>query len=67
MQQLIELETKVAFQERTIQELNDALSAQQMQLNSLQRTCAALVDKVRELGSQESSMINAGVEIPPHY
>lgn len=41
-QRLIELETRLAFQEQAMEELSDALAAQQRQLDTMEQRCARL-------------------------
>lgn len=65
-QQIDELQSKVAFQEHTIESLNQALSLQQGQLIELQRKLDFVVDKLKDL--QQSNIANASDETPPpHY
>ena len=65
-QQIDELQSKVAFQEHTIESLNQALSLQQGQLIELQRKLDFVVDKLKDL--QQSNIANASEETPPpHY
>lgn len=60
-----ELETRQAFQDDTIQALNDVLVVQQRTLERMQRQVAALIKRQDEMGGQfEASEEEAP---PPHY
>ena len=63
---LVEIETKMAFQENTIKDLSDAVYSQQKQLDVINKTLKLLVDQI-----DESSLIsprgNLKDEKPPHY
>jgi len=63
---LIEIETKMAFQENTIKDLSDAVYSQQKQIDTLNKTMKQLVDQI-----EDSSVISPrGTlkdEKPPHY
>ena len=60
-----ELETRLAFQDDTIQALNDVLVVQQRTMERLQRQVAALIKRQDEMGGQfEASKEDAP---PPHY
>lgn len=61
---IIDIETRLAHQEVTLQELNDAMSSQQAQIMDLERLCKTLIDRVRALSEGD---INSGEEKPPHY
>ncbi|MDV7105434.1 SlyX family protein [Vibrio sp. TH_r3] len=67
LQQRIEdLEYKAAFQEQTIDELNEALSQQQLLINKMQDQMKYVVGKVKNMDS--SNMADASEETPPpHY
>ncbi|KMK51297.1 SlyX [[Actinobacillus] muris] len=63
---LTELETKVAFQEQTIEELNQALIIQQFALDKLQHQVRHLAEKLQ--GVQTSNVASQAEETPPpHY
>ncbi len=62
---LLELETRVAFQEDTIQKLDDALASQQQQIMDLERQIQLLGMQIKEI---EAVPAPAGPEAPPpHY
>ena len=63
---LIKIETKLAFQEHTIKELNDVLYDQQKQIDQLESTCKDLVDRINGL-SEDIGEVKTNEEKPPHY
>lgn len=67
MQQiLIELETKIAFQEQTIEDLNQALIQQQFAIDKLQLQVRNLAEKLQ--GISGSNVASRAEETPPpHY
>ncbi|MCW8109021.1 SlyX family protein [Alteromonas ponticola] len=61
-----ELQTKVAFQEHTIELLNDALASQQHQLDKLQYQMKQVLQKVKAI--EPSNIAKPSEETPPpHY
>ncbi len=48
-ERLVDLETKLAYQEDTIQALNQVVCEQQKQIDQLAATCKLLVDRIRQL------------------
>jgi SlyX protein len=67
IQQDIEiLQMKVAYQEDTIEQLNLIVTAQQTQIQQLEKFTASIVEKLKTLQTQESP-INDATELPPHY
>ncbi len=63
---LAELEVRVAFQERTIQELNDVVTRQQLEIDRMARELASLKTELRAL--EPSPVANRDDETPPpHY
>jgi SlyX protein len=65
-ERLIEIETKVAYQEHTISELNDVVYRQQQQIDALERICNTLSDRVQNI-AELSTAEKGGHEKPPHY
>ena len=63
---ITELETKIAFQEQTIDDLNQALVHQQFALDKLQHQVRQLAEKLK--GMQPSNIASRAEETPPpHY
>jgi SlyX protein len=62
---IIELETKVAFQEDMIQALNRTVAEQQQELVELKRDLEELETQLRSLAPALSSAITD--DTPPHY
>ena len=64
--QIDDLQSQLAFQEHTIESLNQALSSQQQQIAEMEHKFQFLIDKVK--GMQQSNIANASEETPPpHY
>ncbi|WP_375752327.1 SlyX family protein [Vibrio sp. HN007] len=61
-----DLEIKNSFQEQTIDELNDALSQQQVMISKMQEQMKFMVEKIK--GSNRSNLADESEETPPpHY
>ena len=63
---LIEIETRLAYQDQLLGELNDVVTAQQAKLQQLEELCQALVTRIRSLGETLPDG-DAGDQRPPHY
>ncbi len=64
-EKIIDIETRLAYQDDTIQQLNDVIYRQQQQLDKLEKTMQLLLAKIQDLmaGSAEE----VANEKPPHY
>ena len=62
---LVEIQTRLEFQDRTIAELNDVITDQQKQLDSLSRRLEMLGDNLKVL--EASVETEQDDEKPPHY
>lgn len=64
---LMDIETKLAYQEKTIRELNEVVCEQQTEIDRLSRIC----DKLMKMGREQARMAAAtdapANEKPPHY
>ena len=61
-----DLESQLAFQEDTVQALNEALIDQQAQISALERSLRLLAKKLK--GMQPDSVASLSEETPPpHY
>jgi SlyX protein len=58
------LETRLAFQDETIETLNNTITAQWQQIDALTRHVAVLGERLREA---ETHARGAANEPPPHY
>ena len=65
-QRIAELETKIAYQEVSIQELDKAVIVMRKQIDSLEECCQVLKERMREVGNLMPVM-DSGDEKPPHY
>lgn len=62
-----ELESREAFHEYTVENLNQTIIRQQETLDRLIRISQQLIDKVKEMPSSEEKEWSAAEEVPPHY
>ena len=58
------LETRLTFQDETIEALNNTITAQWLQIDTLTRQLAALNERLQEA---EANAPGASNEPPPHY
>lgn len=65
-ERLVTIETKIAYQEHLISELNSVIIAQQSVIDELQKTTKALAQRVMDL-SESMALTDLGHEKPPHY
>ena len=66
VQLLVEVQTQLAYQEDTMQALNDALASQQQEILVLRRQVQLLKQRLDEQGSAGPAS-DPGTEKPPHY
>ena len=65
-QRVTEIETRLAFQETTLQELNAALTDQQQQLGQMQGLLKKITEQLAEM--MKHNQPNTATEPPPpHY
>ena len=65
-EKLIELETKLTFQEDTIEQLNRVIIDQQKKIDKISNQLLRLDSKISENLTQQDNNSNQH-EIPPHY
>ncbi|HUW25193.1 MAG TPA: SlyX family protein [Gallionella sp.] len=66
-ERLVNIETKIAYQEDMIEELNKTIYQQQQKLERLEAICKALAGHLSSLAesmNEDKSVVN---EKPPHY
>ena len=64
-ERVMDLESRLAFQDDTIQALNDVLVSQQNAVDRLQLQMAALLKRQEEMGGQFEAFEDEAP--PPHY
>ncbi|RTZ99068.1 MAG: SlyX protein [Deltaproteobacteria bacterium] len=64
---IVEIETRIAFQEETIKELNDVLYEQQKEIVALNAICDALMKRFKALSECIPQMDAPAHTKPPHY
>ena len=65
-QRLIDIETKLAYQEDLIQELNKTVHSQQLKLGHLEEALKSLTSRYNSLAEQDGTEFPVD-EKPPHY
>ncbi|MGB5352459.1 MAG: SlyX family protein [Woeseia sp.] len=66
-QRIIELETRLAYQEHTLTELNDIMTDQQEQLSRQKRALEVLMARLEAMADVQSGGSAPQNERPPHY
>ena len=66
-ERLVNIETKIAFQEDLIEELNKTVYQQQKMLGRLEATCEALARHIASLAESVNEGKAVTDERPPHY
>lgn len=65
---LIELETRIAFQDDTIEQLNQIVTIQQQQIDQLRKEITAIAVRISESSVAASNIASQSEETPPpHY
>lgn len=65
-ERLVNIETKLAFQEDLVEELNKTVYQQQQKLSQLESVCATLARHIQSLAEAGGESKSAS-ERPPHY
>jgi len=65
IERIEELETKSAFQDHLIEELNQALIQQQNDMAKLTRVVENVISQIEKIDDSSSNLEQ--VELPPHY
>lgn len=65
-ERLVDIETKIAYQEDLVQELNKLVYQQQKKIDHLEAICESLINHIKDL-SEAVSEGNVAHEKPPHY
>jgi len=69
-QRLVEIESRIAYQDDTILQLNDVVCRQQDQIDRLEKLTQQLLGRVRDLSANSAggpAEFSAADERPPHY
>ncbi len=63
---MLELETRLMYQERTITELGELVAAQEGRIRRLEDALRSVASRVKDL-SEDKSPLSMPHERPPHY
>jgi len=68
-QALVDLQTRLAFQEDTLQSLNDVVADHQREIGDIRRQVGALIGQLEQVLVELDSSAGVGPvdERPPHY
>jgi SlyX protein len=64
---LIDLETRLAYQDDAIRSLSDTIARQQKQIDQLESLMRQLLERVRTLAEPGVFKGTPADEVPPHY
>lgn len=64
---LMTIESKLAYQESTILDLNDVIFDQQQQIDKLETICRELLLRLSDVAESLDVAKSGQDEIPPHY
>jgi len=64
---LIEIETKLAFQEDALQTLSDVMTRQQQHIEQLEARLGLLTERLRQMTEEQAADFRPAHEKPPHY
>jgi SlyX protein len=64
---ILNIEAKLAFQEKTIKDLHDELYAQQQEIEHLKSLCNVLVKQYKTVSDVALGSDGPANEKPPHY
>lgn len=64
---LVDIETKLTYQEDLVQALNTVVARQQQQLDQLEKACRGLIDHLRDMTDVVKTLQRPEDELPPHY
>ena len=64
---LTDIETRLAYQEKMIRDLNDVIIEQQQEIDRLHRVCLKLEKQNQALSELAGGGVGPADEKPPHY
>ena len=65
-ERFIDLESRLAHQDKLLSDLNDVVTEQQTTIMRLDELCRSLIDRVRSM-DESAPASESGDERPPHY
>ena len=65
-ERIIELETRLSFQDRLLQELNDVIAGQQKQMDALEKDMRCIREHLKTITPEDVTRPEEDVP-PPHY
>jgi len=68
-EKIIDLETRIAYQDDTLQELSDIIYQQQKQIDQLNKMMELMLGKLQDISQNQSGSQSTNIadEKPPHY
>jgi len=63
---IIELETKISYQEHLLQELNEVITSQQRQIDSLEKEVRRIREYLKQVHTSDIARPEEDIP-PPHY
>ena len=66
-QRLVDIETKLAYQEDLLLALNGIVASQQQQIDQLEQVCRSLIGHLQDVNELVRDRRGPEDELPPHY
>tara|TARA_R110000787_G_scaffold13918_15_gene43261 strand:- start:1338 stop:1550 length:213 start_codon:yes stop_codon:yes gene_type:complete len=66
-ERLIDLESRIAYQDDTLRVLSDTVARQQKQIDQLQIFCRQLLERIKAQPDNQGEAYSPADELPPHY
>lgn len=63
----VELETRLAYQEALLRDLNDVIARQQKQIERLEQICRSLAETSLRAARNQAGTLPPEEEVPPHW
>ncbi len=64
---LIDLETRISYQDESLRVLSDTVARQQKEIDQIRAYCQQLLERLKAQPESAGEEFSAADEVPPHY